>query len=123
PPDGLLPAWSYVRHSLFDAAARANREAGRGDPVFLEEHYRSHPAIIDFSNRQFYGGRLTVRTDLAKLTRRVPVEGQGVYWHDVQGRVPQAARSAYNEPELDAVLERVRMLLESTGSKTSVGIV
>lgn len=123
PPAGVLPAWSYVRHSLFDAAARTNRTAGRGEPLFLDEHYRSHPSIIGFSNRQFYGGRLSVQTDLARLAERVPMEQQGVHWHDVRGRVPQGARSAYNDLELDAVLEHVWRLLESLGPETSVGIV
>ncbi|MEP0547497.1 MAG: AAA domain-containing protein [Rhodothermales bacterium] len=119
----LLPAWSYVRHSLFDATARANRDAGRGEPLFLDEHYRSHPSIIAFSNRQFYGGQLKVRTDLGRLAQIVPTAQQGVFWHDVRGRVPQAARSAYNEPELDAVLEHVRLLLETLGAEATVGVV
>ena len=120
---GLLPAWSYVRHSLFDAAARVNQDAGRGQPAFLEEHYRSHPSIIGFSNRQFYGGRLQVRTDLARLNRRVPSLHQGVRWHDVRGHVPQAARSAYNDPELRAVLAHVERLLTTLDAGTSVGVV
>lgn len=123
PPGGVLPDWSYVRHSLFDAAERTNEAAGRGEPLFLEEHYRSHPSIIGFSNRQFYGGQLAVQTDLARLAERVPEEHHGVRWYDVKGRVPQGGQSAYNEPELDAVLEHVWQLLESTGAETSVGIV
>src|SRR5690606_35071633 len=99
------------------------READRGDPVFLEEHYRSHFAIIEFSNRQFYGGRLKVHTDLAKLSQRVPAEEHGVFWHNVRGHVPQSTGSAYNEPELEAVIERVLLLLESLGPETTVGVV
>lgn len=120
---GLLPEWSYVRHSLFDVAARVNEKAGRGEPLFLEEHYRSHSSIIEFSNRQFYGGRLQVRTDPSRLTDRVPVEHQGVFWHDVRGHVPHGARSAYNEVELDAVLELVLHLLKTLDPETSVGVV
>jgi len=122
-PKGIVPRWSYVRHSLFDGAARAILEADGSTPLFLEEHYRSHPDIIQFSNRQYYGGQLVVRTDLARLTRLVSEDGLGVFWHDVRGKVPPSARSAYNDLELAAVLEHLEYLLKTTGSDTSVGVV
>ncbi len=55
--DPLLAARLDVRRvSLFDAAASA---AG---PILLDQHYRSAPHLIEFSAREFYGGRLHVAT-------------------------------------------------------------
>jgi hypothetical protein len=120
---GILPDWSYVDHSLFDVAARAYTRAGHPEPLFLDEHYRSHPAIITFSNEQFYGGRLTIRTDLEALERRVPAVPPGVFWIDVRGSVPPATRSAYNLDEIDAVLAYVGMLMTTAGADVSIGVV
>ena len=33
------------------------------EEAFLDEHYRSLPAIIDFSNQRWYGGRLRLMRD------------------------------------------------------------
>ncbi len=46
----LLVDYSYRRKSLFDCAAKTYDDCGR-QPFFLAEHYRSHPVIIEFSNR------------------------------------------------------------------------
>lgn len=119
----FVPEWSYVTHSLFDIAARANKQAGHGEPLFLAEHYRSYPSIIEFSNVQFYGGRLRVRTDLEALAARLPDVEPGVFWTDVPGRVPASSRSAYNDIEVAAVVERVGVLLETAGRDTSIGVV
>ncbi|MEZ4702761.1 MAG: DEAD/DEAH box helicase [Rhodothermales bacterium] len=121
--EGLLPNWSYVSHSIFDVAARAFERAGHSEPLFLDEHYRSHPAIISFSNEQFYDGRLTIRTDLDALQRRLEGLEAGVFWLDVPGTVPHATRSAYNPDEIDAVLEHVARLMETAGPEVSIGVV
>ncbi|MDZ4702152.1 MAG: DEAD/DEAH box helicase, partial [Rhodothermales bacterium] len=121
--EGLLPEWSYVTHSLFDVAARAFERAGRREPLFLEEHYRSHPDIISFSNTQFYGGRLTIRTDLEAMGRRLPGVEPGVFWLDIRGNVPPSTRSAYNLDEIDAVMGYVGMLMTTAGADVSIGIV
>ncbi len=61
---GLGPAeverWDYRRQSLLDVVVDAVPSASA--VVRLDEHFRSTPGIIEFSNRQFYGGRLAVMT-------------------------------------------------------------
>jgi superfamily I DNA and/or RNA helicase len=100
----LLPTWSYNERSVYALAESAVIERG-GEPVFLAEHYRCHPALIDFSNHAFYQRRLTVRTALEKLRERLESEPLGLYWHDVRGLVPRSSRSAVNVMEIRAVLD------------------
>jgi very-short-patch-repair endonuclease len=46
------------RNSLLDLALGCQDI----DPVFLNEHFRSEPPIIQFSNKHFYDGRLSILT-------------------------------------------------------------
>jgi very-short-patch-repair endonuclease len=121
----LLATWSYNRQSLYALADRAIIGRG-GQPLFLAEHYRSHPEIIEFSNQAFYGGQLILRTALGSFHDRLKGEQVGIFWHDVRGAVPRSGRSAINEIEVRAVLDlldewaRTGFLLRS---EVSFGIV
>ncbi len=99
----LLPDWPYISRSLFDVAEAAVAREGR-EPVFLNEHYRSHPSIIEFSNREFYGGRLILRTSVPDLQKRLSNHSLGVFWHDVKGSASFSSSSAWNETEVNAVI-------------------
>ena len=110
--DGLLPEWSYVGRSLFDRASEA-LGPDANTAILLDEHYRSVPPIIEFSNARFYGGALTVRTDEAAYQARLPGVPSGVFWHDVAGEVPPGGRSAYNPAELNAVMALVEEWTEA----------
>lgn len=120
----LVTDWSYVSRSLFDAAELAVVRDGRR-AIFLSEHYRSHPDIIEFSNREFYGRRLVLRTDLGPLTARASGMPIGVFWHDVDGRVTGSAHSAHNPAEMEAVLVELRRWVAAglASREASVGIV
>lgn len=100
----LLEMWSYNQRSLY-ALAEGNLIERGGRPFFLAEHYRSHPEIVEFSNRTFYSGQLILRTPLEKLCARLGGERLGVFWHDVPGTVARSSRSALNEIELRAVVD------------------
>jgi hypothetical protein len=99
----LLATWSYNQRSIYALAERRVIEEG-GEPLFLAEHYRSHPDIVRFSNHAFYQGRLIVRTALEALRQRLDREPLGLHWHDVRGAVTRSPRSAVNEREVQAVL-------------------
>lgn len=101
---GFLTKWSYNQRSLYALAEGAVVEHG-GQPLFLGEHYRSHPEIIEFSNRRFYQGQLILRTALGRLHERLEGEPLGLFWHDVRGAAPRSSRSAANAIELKAVLD------------------
>jgi very-short-patch-repair endonuclease len=100
----LLHTWSYNQRSLYALAEGSLIDRG-GRPIFLAEHYRSHPEIIEFSNRKFYQGQLVLRTPLEKLRDRLQSEQLGIFWHDVPGAVARSSRSAVNEIELRAVVD------------------
>jgi very-short-patch-repair endonuclease len=100
----LLAAWSYNRRSFYSLAEGILTERG-GCPLFLAEHYRSHPAIVDFSNQEFYQGQLILRTRLENLHERLRGEQLGLFWHDVRGPVLRSSHSATNEIEVRAVID------------------
>ena len=111
--------FSYCVHSLFDLAI----SVGHGDDlVHLRDHHRSHASIIDFSNREFYNGLLRVATDYSRL--RFPYgPDKSVIWKNVAGEAvrPQAG-SAFNQMEIDAVIEQLRELIDSNYAGT-IGVV
>ena len=98
-----VPRWSYNQRSLYNLAEQVAAEGGQ--PVgFLAEHYRSHPDIVEFSNRTFYNGRLVLRTGIEALRGRFGDQPLGVFWHDTAGRVPPSSRSAWNREEAEAAV-------------------
>jgi hypothetical protein len=116
-----LPAgWLDARQLGYksDSAFSAFRHVF-GEPLLLDEHYRSHPEIIELANRRSYHGSLTVLTDLSKLCTNEP---PAVRWMDVQGRSDHpSGGSCRNEEEAWAVREVVLRLdaefrLEASGS-------
>ena len=111
--------WSYCVHSLFDLAVAVGH---RNDLVHLRDHHRSHAHIIEFSNKEFYNGSLRVATDYSRL--RFPYDAnKSVIWKDVAGNAirPQAG-SAYNQEEIDAVIEQLKELISSNYVGT-IGVV
>lgn len=92
----LLARYSYCKKSLFDCAAETYEESGQ-EPFFLAEHYRSHPKIIEFSNRTYYRPKykkaLIIRSGLEDQ------EDAPVLWHDVRSEVDRARGSLLNEEE------------------------
>jgi very-short-patch-repair endonuclease len=100
----LVSTWSHNSRSLYNLAEEVNAKAGN-QIGFLAEHYRSHPEIIEFSNKAFYQGRLVLRTRINCLKERIGDQQLGVIWHDTPGVVPQSARSAWNTAEIAGVLK------------------
>ena len=100
--------FSYCVHSLFDLAISVGH---RNDLVHLRDHHRSHADIIDFSNKEFYNGLLRVATDYSRL--KFPYgPDKSVMWKNIVGETvrPQAG-SAYNQEEIDAVIEQLSYLV------------
>lgn len=107
---GVSASWleehriTYHRHSAFHAFETATR-----DSLLLDEHFRCHPAIAAVSNEQFYGGKLTVLTDVAKL-RRLP--RPVILWADVSGDARRGRGGSWmNETEAELVHRSVEYLL------------
>ncbi len=97
--------FSFVARSLFSLASSRVGEA----PLFLDQHFRSHPAIITFSNDHFYGSRLHVMTEPDDSL------GPAVSWEHVPGTFERGpgGRSVLNRPEAEAVVGCLEQLAEA----------
>lgn len=96
----LLTKYSYRTKSLYDCAAEAVEALGES-PFFLDEHYRSHPEIVEFSNRLYYQRRLVLRSPPSTTLE------QAVFWHDVPARLTDGRGSLINPTEAQAVRDLV----------------
>ena len=87
-------------------------------PVVLDEHYRSHPYIARWFNREFYRGALTVLTDTAGMS----TDERSIGWTDVRGEARRGESGSWvNAAEAEAA---VRLLAEwNCGTGGSVGVV
>ncbi|MCL6537590.1 MAG: AAA family ATPase [Acidothermus sp.] len=101
--------------SLLDlAASRCDEE------VLLDEHFRSLPPIIEFSNRKWYDGRLRIMTDMRKKRFGSP-EQAAVELHFVEGGYVKDGQT--NEPEARSLLEFLKGLLKNPSyHEASMGI-
>lgn len=54
-PDKYQLMWRFRTNSMFDIANYYS-----ANPVLLDEHFRSRPPIIKFSNSEFYGDRIRI---------------------------------------------------------------
>lgn len=99
----------YSINSLFELARSV---VGTGAKfVHLLEHYRSRAEIIGFSNKKFYGGKLSVWTDYRKL--RGSGHPDAIVWHDIVGEVIRpSAGSAYNLDEAKAVVALIKEIID-----------
>ena len=107
---------SFRRHSIYQAFE------GRAKTIhLLDEHYRSHPQIIELSNRLFYGGQLTILTNPDHL---LTFGEHAVAWRDVRGSAnrPESG-SALNEEEARRLCDEVLRLLSLESFRGSIGIV
>ena len=115
--------WAYSSNSLYEMArAYASSE----DIVDLRDHHRSHADIINFSNKNFYDGRLRVATryDALKTFNGHKQGEPGVRWVDVKGRtIRPDTGSAVNRKEANAVVTVLKRLLLEQGYLGSIGVV
>lgn len=111
--------WAYSENSVFDLASPL---AGQDDIIMLRDHHRSHADIIEFSNQQFYEGRLRIATKYDRL-RRPALDEPTVRWVDVQGAVTRPGSGALNETEARAVVKEIERLGIQQGYQGTVGVV
>jgi hypothetical protein len=89
------------------------------DVVLLDEHYRSLPQIIEFSNRSFYGGALRI------MTRRPDTIGlRSVELRKVNGT---RTKQGYNVEETEAILAEINRIAKAEAKKppnerSSIGV-
>ncbi len=112
--------FSYGNKSCFGlAASRVNEST-----IFLDQHFRSHPAIIGFSNKLFYNGQLEFRSVNRPQEGLTPIE-----WMEVDGDSEHGRGSSlinYQEAVAlaEALAKNVQAYLEQDYSKRlSIGVV
>lgn len=87
---------------------------------FLDEHYRSHPAIIEFSNREFYGSNLKIMTNSPGN-----VQNKCIHHYQVEG---SRSSKGENEREAQEVIKIIKKIIASEEKlqvkekRTSIGV-
>ena len=118
-----LELLGHTDNDLYKLAVK-NLPHRRGDVISLEEHYRSHPLIIGFSNRHIYHHRLQLKKDIA---RSLPLPlAAGVHGRAVRGMCQRGSnnRSWRNPPEAQAVCDVIAELRGTEGqSAFTIGVV
>ncbi len=113
--DGQAPAFSYRSESCYGLAESAEGAS----PIFLDLHFRSHPAIIGFANLTFYDGRMKLCGD-----RKPPDGMRAIEWDNVQGKCEPRNRSRINRREASAVVDRIAREFDAVREKEfSIGVV
>lgn len=110
--------YNYIDDSLYNKAEKI-KNLSLLESVFLDQHYRSHPDIINFSNHNFYlpkaGKGLEVMTRAEDFTEGKP----GIHWVDIKGEVAQQRNE--NMAEVQACVDLVQKLA-SQHPNASIGV-
>ena len=121
---GLNPFLARVGHSDLFTLCAAVLPRGRSDVLPLEEHFRSHPQIIGFSNRHIYQQRLELVPDT--LDRSPLPVASGLFPVPVAGKAERGdrGRSWINRAEAERVVDEVERLTAREGlNGGTIGIV
>jgi hypothetical protein len=114
--DGQQGAYAYRDKSVLDLV---NESIGSQKSVmFLDEHFRSLPQIIAFSNREFYADALRI------MTRRPETVGmKAIELRRVDGsRNEQGVNRAEADALLEEVVQRIELEAELSGAASTIGI-
>ncbi len=114
-PDKYQLMWRFRTNSMFDVSDYYSMNS-----IMLDEHFRSLPPIIDFSNQEFYDGKIRImRKDKVgdKVLELVQVP---------DGKVDNSATR--NLPEIEAVVKTLHELIVEDERKNpekpvSIGII
>lgn len=107
--------WRFRTNSMFDIANYYSMK-----PVLLDEHFRSLPPIINFSNKEFYGNRIRV------MKQDNPNEKVLEIVEVPDGKVDGDATR--NLPEIEALVKRLHEIIvdnerENPDEPISIGII
>ncbi|GGK71762.1 AAA domain-containing protein [Rufibacter glacialis] len=109
----------YTNTSLYDYADSLSNKSNLKS-VFLKEHYRCHPEIINFSNDQFYEKRLGQSMDVMTRGKDFKFGNPGLNWKSVKGEM--AKDKNLNVIEADACIALAKQLLRDNQG-ASIGVV
>lgn len=114
-PDKYQLMWRFRTNSMFDLANYYSM-----NPVLLDEHFRSLPPVINFSNMEFYGDRMRVMRRNAPSIKALEL----VYVED--GKVDFDATR--NLPEVEALVGKLQEIIiederKNGDNPVSIGII
>lgn len=101
-PDKYQLMWRFRTNSMFDLANYYSTS-----PVLLDEHFRSLPPIIRFSNDEFYGSRMRIMTknfDKKDILELILVP---------EGKVD--SETTRNMPETEAIIKKIHEIILEDG--------
>ena len=118
-PDRGTGRFSQGQRSLFDLA-RSTRNV---PAVMLRNQYRSAEAIVEYINKEFYGGKLRVSVNLGSL--KLPKSCKaGLAWTHVPGPVTSSHYTQnVNLPEVKAISKEVEALILEQGFEGTIGVI
>lgn len=106
--------WRFRENSMFDLANYYSTT-----PVLLDEHFRSSAPIIEFSSREFYGGKIKIMSpnvnedDIVEL--RIVKDGK--VDHDATRNVPEC------EEVIKTIQELILKDKENNQNPVSIGVI
>jgi len=110
---------NYVNNSLFNHADSIGIRSGL-DSAFLEEHFRCHPDIINFSNKYYYLPKAGHELDI-KTTREQFIFGNpGMNWVHTIGQLDNTIN--VNALEVENCINLLKKLRKEN-PKASIGII
>ncbi len=114
-PDKYQLMWRFRTNSMFDLANYYSL-----NPVLLDEHFRSLPPVINFSNQEFYGDRMRIMRRNSNDNKVLELV------HVSEGKVDFDATR--NLPEIEAVVSKLQELIiederKNPENPVSIGII
>lgn len=110
-PDKYQLMWRYRTNSMFDVAHYYSTSS-----VLLDEHFRSYPEIIEFSNREFYGGRLKIMKRQISANAACPIE------LNIIDNAKVDLDSTRNMAEVEKIIDKIHEIIQND-PKASIGVI
>ncbi len=114
-PDRYHLMWRFRTNSMFDMTNYYSTAT-----ILLDEHFRSYPEIINFSNREFYGNRIkSMKRRVLSEENECPLE------LNIVENAKVDLDSTRNMAEVEKIMERVHDIIinsEKDNSKKPVSI-
>lgn len=110
---------NYIEKSLYDYCyVLANKSQIKS--IFLQEHYRCHPQIIEFSNTHFYEKKLGQSMIIKTRGNQFQFGDRGINWVHINGEMSTERNS--NSAEVNTCVSLATKLAD-TYAEASIGIV
>lgn len=113
--DEELMALGHCKNDVYETAVRV-LPGGTTQVYNLDEHYRSFPHIIVFSNQNIYGKRLVLRRELGREIWERPDSIAGVFKIHVNGVVERGPKNSswVNRVEIDQCISLIKKFKSSS---------